>query len=223
MYLLDDNLTFPHPSLANEDGSLAIGGNLNIERLILAYSNGIFPWFEEGEVIAWWSPNPRMVLYPNKLRVSKSMKKIIKQNLYEVTFDKAFVEVMENCKAIFRIGQEGTWITSDMKKAYLELYNKGIAHSVEVWEGDKLVGGLYGVNIGKVFCGESMFSKKSNTSKLAFITLVRKLSEQDYHMIDCQMYTDHLASLGAEEIYREQFLSELNKHRDSNPWNFKVV
>lgn len=222
MYLLDDNIAFPHPSLANEYGVLAIGGNLSIERLTLAYRNGIFPWFEEGETIAWWSPNPRMVLYPKKLKISKSMRKVIKQNLYKITFDKAFGDIIDNCKTIFRSGQGGTWITSDMKKSYLELHNSGVAHSVEVWEGDSLVGGLYGINVGKVFCGESMFSKKSNTSKLAFIALVNKLSEQGYHMIDCQMHTDHLASLGAEEIDRGIFLSELSENRDSKGWDFKL-
>ena len=220
MYLLDDKLTFPHPSLANEDGILAVGGELNVDRLLLAYRNGIFPWFEEGEVIVWWSPNPRMVLYPDNLRVSKSMRKIIRQKQFTVTFDKAFDEVIENCKTIYRPDQGGTWITSEMKKAYSELHNKGIAHSVEVWEGEELVGGLYGVNVGKVFCGESMFSKKSNTSKLAFITLTQELSNQNYFMVDCQMYTDHLASLGAEEIDRDKFLSDLNRFKDSDSWDF---
>ena len=220
MYLLDEKLSFPHPSLANEEGVLAIGGELSVDRLLLAYRNGIFPWFEEGEVIVWWSPNPRMVLYPDKLRVSKSMRKIIREKQFTVSFDKAFDEVIENCKTIHRPNQGGTWITPDMKKAYSDLHNKGIAHSVEVWEGEELVGGLYGVNVGKVFCGESMFSKKSNTSKLAFITLVQELFNHNYFMIDCQMYTAHLASLGAEEIDRDQFLLELNRYRDSDSWDF---
>lgn len=223
MYLLDDNLSFPHPSLANEDGVLAIGGELSVDRLFLAYRNGIFPWFEDGEPIVWWSPNPRMVLYPDNLKVSKSMRKVLNQGQYTVTFDKSFSDVIDNCKTIFRPDQGGTWITSDMKKAYLDLHSKGIAHSVEVWEGDDLVGGLYGVNIGKVFCGESMFSKKSNTSKLAFIYLVRKLEEQNYFMIDCQLYTDHLASLGAEEVNRDMFLEDLNDNRDLEAWNFKTL
>lgn len=222
MYILDDSISFPHPSQANEYGVLAIGGDLKTDRLILAYRNGIFPWFEEGQEVMWWSPNPRMVLYPYKLKVSKSMKKVIKQNSYKVTFDSAFEDVINNCKSIYRKGQEGTWITSQMKNAYVELHNKGIAHSVEVWEGKEIVGGLYGVNIGKVFCGESMFSKKSNTSKLAFITLVEYLSNQDYHFIDCQLYTDHLASLGAEEIPRNQFLNELFEHRDNKGCNFTI-
>ena len=221
MYLLDNNLNFPHPSLANEDGVLAVGGELSVERLFLAYRNGIFPWYEQGEEIIWWSPNPRMVLYPSRLKVSKSMRKVIRQNLYHVTFDKAFEDVIDNCKAIFRKDQGGTWITSEMRNAYLNLHAKGIAHSVEVWNNNELVGGLYGVNVGKVFCGESMFSKKSNTSKLAFISLVNKLSEQDYHMIDCQLYTEHLSSLGAEEITRDVFLSELYEHRDLEGCSFK--
>ena len=222
MYLLDNELIFPHPSLANEDGVLAIGGDLSVERLHLAYRNGIFPWFEDGDPIVWWSPNPRMVLYPHKLKVSKSMRNVINQNKYSITFDKSFSEVIDNCKSISRNNQDGTWITPDMKRAYVDLHNRGIAYSVEVWEGEELVGGLYGVNIGKVFCGESMFSKKSNTSKLAFISLVRKLEEENYFMIDCQLYTDHLASLGAEEIDRDKFLSDLNYYRDADSWDFKV-
>ncbi len=222
MYLLDNELIFPHPSLANEDGVLAIGGDLSVERLHLAYRNGIFPWFEDGDPIVWWSPNPRMVLYPHKLKVSKSMRNVINQNKYSITFDKSFSEVIDNCKSISRNNQDGTWITPNMKRAYVDLHNRGIAHSVEVWEGEELVGGLYGVNIGKVFCGESMFSKKSNTSKLAFISLVRKLEEENYFMIDCQLYTDHLASLGAEEIDRDKFLSDLNDYRDADGWDFKV-
>jgi len=222
MYLLDNELIFPHPSLANEDGVLAIGGDLSTERLHLAYRNGIFPWFEDGDPIVWWSPNPRMVLYPHKLKVSKSMRNVINQNKYSITFDKSFSEVIDNCKSISRNNQDGTWITPDMKRAYVDLHDRGIAHSVEVWEGEELVGGLYGVNIGKVFCGESMFSKKSNTSKLAFISLVRKLEEENYFMIDCQLYTDHLASLGAEEIDRDKFLSDLNYYRDADGWDFKV-
>ena len=222
MYLLDNELIFPHPSLANEDGVLAIGGDLSVERLHLAYRNGIFPWFEDGDPIVWWSPNPRMVLYPHKLKVSKSMRNVINQNKYSITFDKSFSEVIDNCKSISRNNQDGTWITPNMKRAYVDLHNRGIAHSVEVWEGEELVGGLYGVNIGKVFCGESMFSKKSNTSKLAFISLVRKLDEENYFMVDCQLYTDHLASLGAEEIDRDKFLSDLNDYRDAEGWDFKV-
>ena len=222
MYLLDNELIFPHPSLANEDGVLAIGGDLSVERLHLAYRNGIFPWFEDGDPIVWWSPNPRMVLYTHKLKVSKSMRNVINQNKYSITFDKSFSEVIDNCKSISRNNQDGTWITPDMKRAYVDLHDRGIAHSVEVWEGEELVGGLYGVNIGKVFCGESMFSKKSNTSKLAFISLVRKLEEENYFMIDCQLYTDHLASLGAEEIDRDKFLLDLNDYRDADGWEFKV-
>jgi leucyl/phenylalanyl-tRNA--protein transferase len=221
MYLLDENLIFPPPHYADEEGILAIGGDLRVERLLLAYRNGIFPWFEEDEVIIWWSPNPRMVLYPSKLRVSKSMNKIIKQQTFRVSFDEAFVEVIENCQSIFRPDQGSTWITQQMKSSYIDLHKQGIAHSVEVWEGNELVGGLYGVNIGQVFCGESMFSKKSNTSKLAFIYLTRKLESKGYHMLDCQVYTEHLESLGAEEIPRHQFLQELKEYRGKKEWNFK--
>ncbi|MEN8138491.1 MAG: leucyl/phenylalanyl-tRNA--protein transferase [Bacteroidota bacterium] len=236
MFFLDKRLVFPHPDYANDDGILAIGGDLSTERLLLAYQNGIFPWYEEidpeiledenekfseKETIIWWSPDPRMVLYPDKLKVSKSMRKLLRQNNFTVTVNKAFEDVIDNCQQIFRTDQENTWITKNMKSAYIELHKKGFAHSVEVWEGDELVGGLYGVNVGKVFCGESMFSNKSNTSKLAFIYLVRELEKRDYHMIDCQVYTEHLESLGAEEISREKFLKELYEFRDHEAWNYK--
>ena len=224
IYKLDRReIRFPHPTLANSDGILAVGGDLSPDRLLLAYRNGIFPWYEEGIDIIWWSPDPRMVLYPNKLKVSKSMRKLIRLNTYTVTYDKAFIEVLDNCKSINRNGQDGTWITSEMRDAYVEMFARGIAHSVEVWDGKELVGGLYGLSIGKIFCGESMFSKKSNTSKLAFISLVSKLEEKDYYMVDCQVYNDHLSSLGAIEVSRDVFLSELNEYRDKDSWNFVNV
>ena len=209
MYLLSKDLVFPPVQLANKDGLLAIGGDLSSERLQLAYKSGIFPWFSEGEPIVWYSPNPRMVLFPTKLKISKSMKQLIKKQTFKVTFNQNFKEVIFNCKTINRKGEAGTWITNEMQEAYLKLHKQGIAKSVEVWHQNELVGGLYGIDLGTVFCGESMFSKVSNTSKLAFIYLVKKLAKENYKLIDCQVYNTHLASLGAEEISRNEFLSYL--------------
>ena len=209
MYLLSKEIIFPPIHLANEDGILAIGGDLSTERLLLAYKNGIFPWFNEGEPIIWYSPNPRMVLFPKNLKISKSMQQIIRKNEFKITFNQNFSEVIRNCKTIFREGQGGTWITNEMQQAYLKLHNLGIAKSVEVWKGTELVGGLYGIDLGHIFCGESMFSKVSNTSKLAFIYLVQKLEKENYQLIDCQVYNKHLDSLGASEISRNEFLTYL--------------
>ena len=209
MYLLSKDLIFPEVHLANEDGLLAIGGDLSPERLLLAYKSGIFPWYNKGEPIIWYSPNPRMVLFPNKLKISKSMKQLIRRNEFQITFNKNFEEVISNCKSIEREGQQSTWITEEMQEAYLKLHKKGIAKSVEVWKNKELVGGLYGVDLGTVFCGESMFSKISNASKLAFIYMVQKLENEKYQLIDCQVYNNHLASLGAEEISRTKFLTYL--------------
>ena len=210
MYLLSNNLVFPPVNLANEDGILAIGGDLSVDRLLLAYKSGIFPWYNPGEPIIWYSPDPRMVLFPKDLKISKSMKQVIKKGEFKITYNKNFKEVISNCKTIERNDQGGTWITDEMQQAYIELHKKGIAKSVEVWRENELVGGLYGVDLGTIFCGESMFSKVSNTSKLAFIYLVQKLQKENYKLIDCQVYNNHLASLGAEEISREAFLKYLN-------------
>lgn len=216
MYILSDKIEFPPVESANEFGMLAIGGDLSPERLLLAYKSGIFPWYSEGEPIIWYSPNQRMVFFPDQLKVSKSMRQILKKGNFKVTFNTAFEEVISNCKTINRTaqGESGTWITDKMKDAYIKLHKLGIAISVEVWQNNKLVGGLYGLEINNIFCGESMFSKESNTSKIAFIHLVAERSrsnpnEPKYKLIDCQMYTSHLASLGAEEISREQFLENL--------------
>jgi leucyl/phenylalanyl-tRNA--protein transferase len=190
---------------------LAVGGDLSPERLLLAYKSGIFPWYNQGEPIVWYSPDPRMVLFPKNLKISKSMKQIIRKNQFRVTFNQHFSEVIANCKNSYREGQRGTWITDEMEQAYINLHNLGIAKSVEVWEGNELVGGLYGIDLGHIFCGESMFSKVSNASKFAFIYLVQKLEKEDYALIDCQVYNAHLASLGAEEISRETFLAYLKK------------
>ena len=210
MYYLSAPLFFPSVSEANADGILAVGGDLSPARLQLAYKSGIFPWFEEGEPIIWWSPNPRMVLFLDELIVSKSMRNILNRNVFKVTFNQDFRAVISNCQNIKRDGQNGTWITNDMVEAYCKLHELGIAKSVEVWQDDALVGGLYGIDLGNVFCGESMFSKASNASKVAFITLVNQLKKDNYKLLDCQVYNPHLESLGCREIYRESFMSILN-------------
>lgn len=207
---LTDQLFFPSVFQANEDGLLAVGGDLSLERLKLAYKSGIFPWYSHGEPILWYSPDPRMVLFPSELKISKSMRQVIRSNRFRVTFNCEFEQVITNCKSVNRTlqGQTDTWITDEMQKAYINLYDKGIAKSVEVWEKDTLVGGLYGVEVGNVFCGESMFSKTSNASKMAFISLVNH-SKKKFDLIDCQIYNEHLASLGAREISRASFLKYL--------------
>lgn len=211
MYLLKESLVFPPVEYADEQGLLAVGGDLSVERLELAYQNGIFPWYAEGEPILWWSPNPRMVLFPNQLKVSKSMQQLFKQGKFEVSVNQNFDQVIKHCAAIPRKGQQDTWITSEMIEAYKKLHEKGLAYSVETWENKKLVGGLYGVLLEdqKVFCGESMFAHVSNASKYAFIWWVKELEQKGFRLFDCQVYTSHLASLGAEEISREEFLSFL--------------
>ena len=211
MYFLTQELFFPAVDEANPDGILAIGGDLSPERLLLAYKSGIFPWFEEGEPIFWWSPNPRMVLFLDDLVVSKSMRNILNRNIFKVTFNQNFREVISNCQKIKREGQNGTWITNDMVEAYCKLHELGIAKSVEVWQNEELVGGLYGVDLGHIFCGESMFSKVSNASKVAFIALVNQLKVANYKVLDCQVYNEHLESLGCREIDRSQFMDILKQ------------
>ncbi|MBF7092941.1 leucyl/phenylalanyl-tRNA--protein transferase [Flavobacterium sp. ALJ2] len=206
MYHLSEVLFFPPVSEANYDGVLAIGGDLSTERLQLAYRSGIFPWFNEGEPIVWWSPNPRMILFLDELIVSKSMRNILNRNSFKVTFNQNFRDVISNCQKIKRDGQNGTWISNNMIEAYCKLHEMGFAKSVEVWENDVLVGGLYGVDLGHVFCGESMFSKVSNASKVAFIALVTQLKNENYKLLDCQVYNPHLESLGCREIEREEFM-----------------
>ena len=202
---------FPPVETADDDGLLAIGGELSVKRLVDAYNHGIFPWYDASQPVLWWSPDPRMVLFPEKLKVSKSMKKLFRNKAFEVTFNRDFKAVIENCANIWREGQAGTWITEEIQKAYLELHSLGIAHSVEVWDGNNLVGGLYGIYLKdkKVFCGESMFATVSNASKYGFIKLVEKLRAEGVKLIDCQIYTPHLKSLGAEEISRKEFLEFL--------------
>ncbi len=207
MKFLTEDLWFPDVSKASEDGILAIGGDLSVARLLLAYRSGIFPWFDSDEPIFWWSPDPRFVLFPEKLKVSKSMRQVLRNKDYTVTINKAFVDVIKACAEAKRGGQEGTWITESMIIAFTELHNLGYAKSVEVWNGEELVGGLYGVDLGNgIFTGESMFAKESNASKIAFISFIQNT---DYKLIDCQVYTNHLASLGAEEMPRDKFIQLL--------------
>lgn len=208
MIWLNNTIEFPPYEFTNKEGVIALGGDLSEERLIHAYKNGIFPWFSEGEPIVWYCPEERMILFPEKIKVSKSMQKIINKNEFSITENTAFEEVIFNCKNIKRKGNFGTWITDDMEKAYINLHKKGIAKSIEIWRNEELVGGLYGLEINTVFCGESMFSKVSNASKIAFIYLAKK---KNYTLIDCQIYNEHLASLGAKEISRNEFLDVLKK------------
>nr|WP_315149439.1 leucyl/phenylalanyl-tRNA--protein transferase [uncultured Flavobacterium sp.] len=209
MYYLSKDLFFPPVSHANSDGILAVGGDLSPERLQLAYKSGIFPWFNEGEPIIWWSPNPRMVLFLDELIVSKSMRNILNRDIFKVTFNQNFRDVISNCQKVKRDGQTGTWITNEMIESYCRLNELGIAKSVEVWQDDQLVGGLYGIDLGYVFCGESMFSLVSNASKVAFIALVNQLKKVNYRLLDCQVYNEHLESLGCREIEREAFMTIL--------------
>ena len=204
-------LWFPPVDEALSDGLLAIGGDLSSERLLLGYRNGIFPWFNEEDPILWWSPDPRCVVFPDHLKVSKSMKQVLRNGSFEFRTNTAFREIITNCADAPREGQPGTWITQDIIDAYTKLHQQGYGHSAECWQGGVLVGGLYGILLGKVFFGESMFSKVSNASKFAFITWVEKLQQKGIELIDCQMHTPHLESLGAEMISRERFVGLLGK------------
>lgn len=208
LYVLDNNLWFPPVSEALNDGLLAIGGDLSVERLLLAYRRGIFPWFD-GDIPMWWSPDPRFVLFPNELKVSKSMKALLKRKAFEFTINKAFPQVIKACKEKEREGQDGTWITDDVEAAYIQLHRQGCAHSAEVWLDNELAGGLYGVRLGNLFFGESMFSHASNASKYAFIKYISGLIKEGVQLIDCQVYTEHLESLGARMIDREEFMRYL--------------
>ena len=211
MYILNKELFFPPVKFADEDGMFAIGGDLSTERLLLAYRNGIFPWYNDGEPICWYCPDPRFVLIPAELEISKSMRTVINSGLFSFTINKAFDEVIKNCKTVYRKNQPGTWISDAIIKAYSALHVQGYAHSAEAWSKGELVGGLYGIRLGKVFFGESMFNKQSNASKFAFIKYVQYLNKQDVQLIDCQVYTSHLQSLGAKMIERDYFLQLLNR------------
>ena len=213
MILLTSDLIFPDVNAADESGILAFGGDLTPERLMLAYKSGIFPWFNIDEPVIWWAPNPRMVLFLDELVVSKSMRAIINKKTFSVTFNKKFREVITNCQQINRKDQNGTWITNDLIEAYCNLHNLGLAKSIEVWQNNELVGGLYGVDLGNVFSGESMFSIVANASKFAFINLVNDLKSKNYDLLDCQIHNDHLESLGCREISRNDFMKILKQSK----------
>lgn len=209
MYWLSQDLSFPDYSETSEEGVIAVGGDLSPERIILAYKKGIFPWFNEDEPILWWFPHDRFVLFPENLYVSKSMKKVFRDKIFTYTENKAFRAVITNCSQAPRKDQDGTWITNEMIEAYCKLHEMGVAKSIEVWQNDELVGGFYGLDMGNVFCGESMFAKVSNASKAGFIQFVAKYHKK-YEVIDCQVYSEHLASLGAIEISSDIFLNYLD-------------
>ncbi|WP_406629368.1 leucyl/phenylalanyl-tRNA--protein transferase [Ornithobacterium rhinotracheale] len=210
MLFLEDNQPFPPAEMADRRGILAFSMSLKLPRLIAAYHQGIFPWYNEGEPVIWWCPDPRMVLFPEELKVSKSMKKVFREEEFTFTINKDFVSVIKNCQKIYRAGQDGTWITQGIIENYVKMHKLGLAHSVEVWNhAQELVGGLYGVKINRVFCGESMFAKESNASKAGFIWFVQKMKDH-LALIDCQVYTKHLASLGARLIPRKEFLKYLD-------------
>jgi len=224
VYLLDDSLVFPHPISAEPNGLLAVGGDLSVDRLLLAYKNGIFPWYSEGDPIMWFSPDPRLVLFLDDLYVSSKLKKIIRSNIFEVGFDTLFHDVIIRCAETDRGGQDGTWITDEMVKAYIKLHEEGYAHSVEIFHDGNLVGGLYGVSLGGAFFGESMFFEMSNASKVAMYFLVERLRSWDFDFIDSQVPNDHMKGLGGKELERGEFLkmleSSLGKKTILGNWGF---
>jgi leucyl/phenylalanyl-tRNA--protein transferase len=209
VYALSEELAFPHPSLAEPNGLLAVGGDLSPERLILAYQNGIFPWYSGDNPILWWCPSPRPVLFPEELRIGRSLRKTIRREPYRITMDQVFADVVEECATVPRPGQDGTWITAEMQAAYVQLHELGLAHSVEAWEDDRLVGGLYGVSLGGAFFGESMFARCPDASKLAFVRLVLQLATWGFRLIDCQVETEHLHRFGARDLSLDDFLKRL--------------
>jgi leucyl/phenylalanyl-tRNA--protein transferase len=210
LFVIDKKLTFPPVYMAEPDGLLAMGGDLSPERLLLAYRSGIFPWYESEDIL-WWSPDPRFVLIPDELKINKSIKALLKKNAFDFTNNKAFKEVIHFCKETKRPDQEGTWITDEVEKAFCKLHELGYAHSAEVWKEGELVGGLYGIKLGKVFFGESMFSKTSNASRFAFIKYVEQLKEEGIELVDCQVYTEYLESFGARMIERKEFIKNLQQ------------
>jgi len=209
MYVLSKEIFFPPVEDASLEGIVAVGGDLSVARLNLAYKSGIFPWFNEDEPILWWSPPERMVVVPSIYKVSKSIRNLLNQNKFKVTFNQNFRDVILGCKQIDRPGQDGTWLSDDFVESYTKLHVMGIAKSVEVWQDDELVGGLYGIDLGHVFCGESMFSKVPNASKIAFVSLINYLKENNYKLLDCQVHNDHLEKLGAFEVSRDVFMRVL--------------
>ena len=208
LFALNNDLVFPPAHLAEPDGLLAMGGDLSPERLLLAYRQGIFPW-SEGDTILWWSPDPRFVLFPGELRINKTTRSLLKKNAFEFTTNKAFKEVIHHCKDIARPGQEGTWITDEVEEAFIDMHKLGHAHSAEVWKDGELAGGLYGIRVGNVFFGESMFSKFPNASRYAFVKYVQQLSSENVKLIDCQVYTAYLESFGARMIERSLFIRKI--------------
>ena len=212
MIWLNEKLVFPPVEMAHEDGLLAVGGDLSQERLLLAYRKGIFPWYNESEPILWWSPDPRFVLFPSELKISKSMQTLLNNGKFRFTINRAFTQVIQHCKTAFRKNQQGTWISPAIQQAYIKLHEFGYAHSAEAWLDGKLAGGLYGVRIGNVFFGESMFSEVTNASKFAFIKYVQQLQKENVSLIDCQVYTAHLESLGARLIARKEFKGLLSEN-----------
>ena len=210
IFVLDSKMSFPPTHLASREGLLAIGGDLSPERLLLAYRNGIFPWYE-GEDILWWSPDPRFVLFPSEIKISKSVKPLLNRNAFDFTINKAFKDVIGRCKKIYRPGQEGTWITNEVEEAFIRMHQLGYAHSAEVWKNEELVGGVYGLKLGKVFFGESMFSDLSNASRFAFIRYTEHLKKEGVELIDCQVYTEYLESFGAKMIHGKEFKKLLHK------------
>jgi len=211
VFLLSEKISFPSPHLASKEGLLAVGGDLNQQRLLLAYRMGIFPWFADDDPILWWSPDPRLVLYPDEIRVSRTLKKIIKKEMFQMTIDSAFDQVIKSCAQIRIEKNEGTWIVQEMVDAYSRLHESGFAHSVEAWHQGKLAGGIYGISLGRCFFGESMFSRVSNASNVALVRLVEHLRASSFDMLDCQVTTDHLIRFGAREIPRTVFLKRLKK------------
>ncbi len=208
IFRLDERLIFPDAELAEPDGLLAVGGDLSTERLLLAYRQGIFPWYSEETPVLWYSPHQRFVIYPDELKISRSMRQVLRSGRFTVTLNQAFGQVIRACAAAPREGQDGTWITDEMQQAYINLHRAGHAHSYEIWQQNELAGGLYGVAVGDVFCGESMFSRVSNASKAALIALVQS---GEYKLIDCQLHTEHLQSMGARHISRKEYLQVLQK------------
>ena len=205
--ILTDKLYFPDPNTADPEGLVAIGGDLSVDRLLLAYRMGIFPWYSEEEPICWWSPDPRFVLFPSELKISSSMRTVLNKGDFKFTINRRFEEVIRNCKNALRYGEPGSWINDEIISSYLQLHEMGYAHSAEAWRDGKLVGGLYGVRLGKIFFGESMFSNESNASKFAFIHYVDLLKREGVSLIDCQVYTQHLETLGARMIVRDEFIN----------------
>ena len=209
MQQLGDDYKFPSPQSATNEGVVAVGGDLNPLRILEAYKNGIFPWFNDDDNLMWWSPDPRMILYPEKIKISKSFKSFLKKKEYRVSFNENFEDVIESCSNIKRVNQKGTWITNGLKQSFIKLHQMGYAHSVEVWQNGVIIGGLYGLDLGNIFCGESMFSIKSNASKVGLYFLCQELKQNNYRFIDCQVPSQHLRSLGAVEISRDNFLKKL--------------